>query len=149
MAHVLVMEDDPDQAHMLGALLSNAGHSVELTYSGGEAWVMLMDRPFDVLLTDMRVLSAPRAGQSDGGLALIIRIRNATGATMPEWLSPMRIIAISGVPMRSDEILDRARTFGANLCLRKPAKSADILSAINNVMDAAPGTFFPQPALES
>lgn len=135
MATILIMEDDADQARLLGALLTSAGHEVEITFSGSEAWAMVLVRPFDVLLTDMRVLTPMGIKQSDGGLALIIRLRNATRDDAPEWIPAMKIVAISGSGTYSKGALDRAGTFGADICLHKPVNSADLIEAIRSVLE--------------
>jgi len=137
LANILIMEDDADQARLLGALLSNAGHHVEITFTGNEAWAILSARPFDVLLTDMRVTTPFGMKQSEGGLALIIRIRNAAGDDVPGWIAGIRIIAISGGGNYATGALDRAGTFGADRCLHKPVAGTDLLEAVRSVLSEA------------
>lgn len=134
MAKILIMEDDAEQAKMLGELLKADGHHIETAYTGGEAWAILQTRPFDVLLTDMRVPSPIGTNRSSGGLALIVQIRRAKGETVPAWIPALRIIAISGAGIYAPGSLDLAGNFGADMALQKPVGAKDLLAAIEAVL---------------
>jgi len=128
---VLIMEDDADQAITLSAALKDGGCKVEIAYSGSEAWMLLQRERYDVLVTDMQVASAPGSDRSEGGLALIIRIRG--DKTGPDWLDTIKIIAISGYQDYGQERLDRANIFGADRSLLKPVTGLQVMKAINEV----------------
>jgi len=131
MAKILIMEDEFDQANLLLAILTNAGHDVTLSHDGDAAWALLLKEPYDVLLTDMSVKSSTDTLRKAGGLALIGKMRAVKGADYPDWIDRVRIVAISGVYTLADNMLRMARTLGADVCLRKPASIGDLLAAVD------------------
>jgi len=91
-AQILIVDDDASVRLTLGALLTRAGHIVTSVGSGAEAVALLEHRPFDLLLTDlkmpgmdgMQVVAAARQRQSD--LAIIILTGYGSLATAVEGL---------------------------------------------------------------
>jgi two-component system response regulator AtoC len=64
---VLVVDDDVAVARVMGALLEQAGHKVEVSSSGEKALEILAERPFDVVVTD-------QAMPGMDGLELLTRV---------------------------------------------------------------------------
>src|SRR3954468_6808774 len=64
---VLVVDDDVAVARVMGALLEQAGHKVEVSSSGERALEILAERPFDVVVTD-------QAMPGMDGLELLTRV---------------------------------------------------------------------------
>lgn len=81
----------------------------------------------------MQVPTAPGILQSDGGISLIMRIREPSQPDALEWIAKTRIIAISGSGVYGKGALKRAEMFGADLCLAKPVGSAALLEAIRTL----------------
>ncbi len=54
---ILVAEDEPSSAEYLRLLLEGRGHSVRLAANGVEALLALESRPFDLVITDLRMPS--------------------------------------------------------------------------------------------
>jgi len=53
MAHILVVEDDPDIAELLVHYLARAGHTTDRLSSGSEVLARLRDRPADLVVLDL------------------------------------------------------------------------------------------------
>ena len=53
---VLVVDDDPAHREMLKTLVSGWGYTVELASDGPEGVDMIKERPFDIVLMDMRMI---------------------------------------------------------------------------------------------
>src|SRR5262249_32163947 len=84
---VLVVEDDPDSAETMAALLGMYGHDVE-TASGLSEGIKRSDETWDVIITDI--------GLPDGsGLSLARHVR-----TRPQ--QPRSLVALSGFGAASD-----------------------------------------------
>ena len=54
--NVLVVDDDPAHMEMLRTLVSGWGYTVELASDGTEGVDMIRERPFDIVLMDMRMI---------------------------------------------------------------------------------------------
>lgn len=120
MAHILVVDDDPEIRDTLRRLLVLAGHSVEVASDGLEARRRLEEESFDLLLTDVVM-------PDQDGLGLIQETRRA-------WPG-VRIIAASGGGLgRADEYLKVARLLGARSLLQKPFNHQDILDTVQEVL---------------
>ena len=144
LARILLMEDDAEQAALLCEILCRAGHEVAVTYRASDAYAEYQIRQFDLLITDLYV---PRttAGATDGGIALIGRIRAAElrqGAALPH----LQILAVSGTgggPVSRQHFLITARSLGADQTLSKPFEIPAFLKTVEEMV--ASGTR-PQPA---
>jgi CheY-like chemotaxis protein len=80
-ARILLVDDNARGLTARKMILADHGYGVETALSGEEAWELFQNRPFDIVVTDLRM------GGIDG-VELIRRIR-ATDA-------PTRIILLSG-----------------------------------------------------
>ena len=77
--HVLVVDDHVEMGRMLAEPLQDAGYSVELATSGADAVARVRARPFDAVLSDLRmeqvdgfdVLAAVHAVDAETPLSLI------------------------------------------------------------------------------
>ena len=54
-AKILIIDDEPEVAQMLGDILAAAGHQVETADSGEKALTMIARENFDVILSDVRM----------------------------------------------------------------------------------------------
>ncbi|KDE41012.1 Sensory box histidine kinase/response regulator [Nitrincola lacisaponensis] len=52
-ARILVVEDDPDVAHLLSIMLKNAGYESDIAYRGNDALRMLEEAHFDLVCLDL------------------------------------------------------------------------------------------------
>ena len=108
---VLVVEDTPDSLEFLCELLKSAGHRVSSASTGSEAVALCSVRKYDVVLLDLVLPDLD-------GMSVAAAIRK-TG-------SP--VIAMSAHLDRWSEADFRSAGFRAQL--RKPFKSAELLSAL-------------------
>ncbi|MEM9146718.1 MAG: response regulator [Pseudomonadota bacterium] len=136
MARILIMEDDPDQGMLLAAALGGAGHDPRHVQSARDAWVMLNEGPYDLLLTDIFVhVDGNLTG--DGGLLLISRMRAPKPGAHARRLRTMPVIAISGGghPMRGPQVFALARDMGADLLLRKPIDLDRLIDEVETLLE--------------
>jgi DNA-binding response OmpR family regulator len=126
MASILVVDDEPDVAEAIGAVLQHAGFTVVVADSASRGLQAAADRKFDVVVTDIIM---PKVN----GLELIKKLR----AEHPR----VRVIAISGggsfgpLSLKPDAIsthafIAAAREAGAEDVLTKPFDMEDLLAAV-------------------
>jgi len=122
-ALVLVVEDDPIQAKIIGKFLERDGHQVRLAHSGAAAQAALRERPLpalvllDVDLPDM------------GGFALLEHIR-AQRATQS-----LRVIMVTGHAARAD--IAKGVVLGADGYLTKPFRPEKLKQAVSLLLPGA------------
>ena len=138
MAHILLMEDDLDQAFLFAEYLRRAGHEVAHAESANAALELLDGRSFDMIVTDIFVRSGA-ASLPDGGLTLIGRVRNremmAFGAH-----PPMPIIAISGgYATAQPDVLTLAKSVGADMCFSKPVELDLLVEEVERLLTERQG----------
>jgi DNA-binding NtrC family response regulator len=116
MAHALIVEDDPDAARMLAALIAREGHTVGVAASLAQARPMLAMQPPEVLLLDLQL--------PDGdGLALF---------DPPELLADTQVVLITGQPTLETSI--RALRLGVADYLVKPVASSQLRALLARLM---------------
>ena len=54
---ILIVDDDRALRHALSSLLTAAGHHIEFAGDGPEALALLHNRPFDIVLLDIGLVS--------------------------------------------------------------------------------------------
>ncbi|WP_224242208.1 sigma-54-dependent transcriptional regulator [Hyalangium gracile] len=119
---VLLVDDDPAVAKVLGALLAQAGLTVHTTKSGAEALAVLGQKPIDVVVSDVRM-----PGMS--GLELLAEVTRAY-ADVPVVL----ITAHGTVPMAVEAMKAGAADF-----ILKPFDREEILFTIRKALLRAQG----------
>jgi CheY-like chemotaxis protein len=126
MASILVVDDEPDVAEAISAVLEHAGFAVVTADSAARGLQAVAAQRFDVVVTDIIM---PRVN----GLELIRKLR----AEHPR----IRIVAISGggsfgpLSLKPDAIsthafIAAAREAGAEDVLTKPFDMEDLLSVV-------------------
>ncbi len=129
MPTVLVVDDDQDHGRALAKIFERAGYRVGTAGDGQEALRILTERPFDLVITDLRM---PRMN----GLDLLRNIR-AMSPQVPvlivtafgEWTTYIEAMECGCVdylskPVRRDDILMAARKSLARRGIRAPGVSA-------------------------
>lgn len=119
---VLLVDDDPAVAKVLGALLAQAGLTVHTTKNGSEALAVLGQKPIDVVVSDVRM-----PGMS--GLELLAEVTR-TYADVPVVL----ITAHGTVPMAVEAMKAGAADF-----ILKPFDREEILFTIRKALLRAQG----------
>ena len=119
---VLVVDDNPDAAHTLAALLRIAGHETQKAASGAEALALGAE-----LRPDAAVLDIGMQGMSGHALAQAIRAS--------DWGRDTLLIALTG---RDDDAeLARSREAGFDHHFTKPATLEQLLGALKPQRDGS------------
>jgi DNA-binding response OmpR family regulator len=120
MARILLVDDEPLLRETLRIALQAAGHDVSVAQNGAVALALLADQSFDVIVTDVLM-------PETDGLEMIMRIRKESGN--------VRIIAMSGGGRtRNMDMLDFAKSFGADAVLPKPFLPRQLISSVTDLM---------------
>lgn len=120
MARILLVDDEPLLRETLKIALQAAGHVVSVAQNGTAALALLADQSFDVIVTDVLM-------PETDGLEMIMRVRKESGN--------VRILAMSGGGRtRNMDMLDFARSFGADAVLAKPFLPKQLISAVADIM---------------
>jgi CheY-like chemotaxis protein len=120
MSRILVIDDESLVRASIEAVLSARGHAVSLAADGREGLEQLDKGNFDLVITDLIMPEME-------GIETIRAIRRQSTA--------FRILAISGGGRRQiGDFLEMAEKLGANVVLRKPFSSAELLGAVDRAM---------------
>ncbi len=115
---ILVVDDDDAVLWTLGAVLTDAGHSVILSATGADALGKLRTTQFDVVLTDLKL------GDIDG-----LRILQTVRRTWPDTVTLM----LTGYA--SVESAVSALRAGAYDYLRKPCSPEELLATVERAIE--------------
>ena len=110
---LLIVDDSPEIVEILSSVLEVAGHEVDKAYNGTEAVQHLLDKRYEVVITDAKM------PEMDG-----IELCKFIKAQFPD----VYIIGISGYL----EALSELKDAGADICFSKPFKIEEIEEAIEN-----------------
>lgn len=116
--HVLLVEDDPVQCHVLQLLMTKENHNLTAVSNGEDALVEATTRPPDIAIFDLRL---PKVD----GIELIQQFKN------DPKLKDIPIIIASAI--RTSDAIQRARAAGCDAYLTKPINSAELLSHIRQL----------------
>jgi chemotaxis protein histidine kinase CheA len=122
---VLVCDDSRSIREAASLFLQQGGYAVETVPDGWDAWELLQDRPFDLLVTDLEM---PRLD----GHELIARVRGS-----PE----LRSLPILVVSSRTAETMrTRVTAAGADAFVGKPLRKKPLLDAAEALLASRPAT---------
>ncbi len=113
---ILLAEDNSANQMLFTAMLTRAGHSVDVVANGFEAIEALRNRPYDIVLMDVHMPEM-------GGVEATQRIRN-----MSDGLSKIPIIALTANAMKGDR--ERFIQSGMNDYVAKPVDAALLFEKI-------------------
>lgn len=116
--HALVVDDSPDIAQMLAALLRLSGYDVSVASSAPEALEAASEKRFDVVVSDIGM-----PGMNGYELARALRAR-------PEYAA-VPMVAVTGFAMYDDR--DRAVEAGFNAHLSKPIDPSELTRAVMGI----------------
>ncbi|MEX1152774.1 response regulator [Parvibaculum sp.] len=122
MAHVLLIEDDPDVTRLLKSALAKYGHSVTCSGDGaaGLAQLKRSNPAPEIVVTDILM-------PVQEGIETIMAIRRVNSA--------IPIVAISGGGRTKRlDFLRTAEKLGANAALAKPFRPADLARTIEKLL---------------
>jgi DNA-binding NtrC family response regulator len=121
---ILVVDDEAPQREVVAEILHDEGHETETAASGGEALARLRDRPFDLVVTDLRMpggdgLELLRAGRAlVPDLEVLLTTAYATVATAVEAMQSGACDYLQK-PFHKDDLVQRVRRLAERLALRR------------------------------
>jgi CheY-like chemotaxis protein len=118
MAHILVIDDDPDMRDLLAHMLKSAGHQVALASDGKEGMMECRNQPPQLVITDL-FMPPPE------GFETISQLQKEF-PTIP-------IIATSGKTSATN-MLAIARALGAVEVVEKPFYEDQMLAAVKKAL---------------
>jgi len=121
MARILVIDDDNILRAIICRFLENAGHEVTEASNGRIALVMQREAPADLIITDIFM-------PEKEGTEFIM--------DMSDEFPNVKLIAISGGGnVENVDFLNLAKHLGALKTFKKPFKQADLLAAVEELLD--------------
>lgn len=120
MAHILVVDDYIVTQRLLGQILRNGGHSVEIAGDGIQALEILANETFDMVVLDV---SMP---EMDG----IEVLQNIRGEDNP-YGDPFVVMLTAS---SDDRVRVQAEEEGADAFLTKPSSSAQVISTVDGLL---------------
>ena len=121
MAHILIIDDDPQILDMLGQTLKHEGHEVVKALDGKEGLKLYRENPADLLITNMIMAETE-------GIEIIMEFQRD--------FPYVKIIAISGGGrIEPEEYLYIARMLGVQKTFAKPFSLEELLKAVNKLLD--------------
>jgi len=122
MAHILVIDDNPEFREILRAHLEGHSHRVTLAENGDRGLAVLDGGGIDMVLTDILM------PQRDG-----VEVLRAAKKRWPD----LPVIAISGGGwIGASELLSMAERLGADQVLQKPVRRDDLIAAVDSALKA-------------
>ncbi|OLC46100.1 MAG: hypothetical protein AUI55_03645 [Gemmatimonadetes bacterium 13_1_40CM_2_70_7] len=124
MARIIVIDDDESVRKAIRRVLEPLGHEVREAEDGAAGLALLADKDADLVITDIFM-----PGQD--GIETVRRIRKE--------FPGVKMLVMSGgdstgrMDLRGDAVL-----LGATASLRKPFERADLVRAVEAVLDAGP-----------
>lgn len=123
MAHILIIDDDPELLALASLSLQAANYDVSVAPDGQQGLKIFREHPADLVITDLFMPNRE-------GLETIRDLRQLSPA--------LRIIAISGEPT-ADTMLSIAGKLGADALLRKPFLTDELLNTVRKVLASRAG----------
>jgi chemosensory pili system protein ChpA (sensor histidine kinase/response regulator) len=119
---VLIVDDSRSIRETASLILMQGGYAVETVPDGWDAWELLQDRPFDLLLTDLEM---PRLD----GHELIGRVRRSSE------LHALPVVVVSS--RTADAVRVRVLSSGADGFVPKPLRRKILLDAVDAALHRA------------
>jgi DNA-binding response OmpR family regulator len=118
MAHILVVDDEPDTLGLIELTLQTAGHTVKSAGRGAEALRLISEGGYDLVLLDIMMPDM-------SGFDVLRALRNEK-ASVP----PVIILTAKNLP----EDRETGIGLGATIFLTKPATRGKLLDAIKQAL---------------
>jgi ActR/RegA family two-component response regulator len=119
---ILIVEDDPTLLFALQEYLGQSGYAVDVASELEEACAMLMNMPYQVVVTDIRLTPV----RSAEGLDVIEFIRERSMTT--------RVVVLTGYASTMAE--REARRLGVDRFIRKPVPLSVVAEAVAQLVPA-------------
>ncbi len=119
LAHILLVEDDPDNNDMYATALRGAGFRVTQVHDGLQAWKQVLSQPPHVVVTDLAVPGMD-------GFELCRRLRAI------ERTAGLPMITVTGLAHDTD--VQQAQGAGFDAVLLKPCDPSTLLAEVNRTL---------------
>jgi DNA-binding response OmpR family regulator len=120
LAHILIIDDDPQILNMLGQTLKREGHEVLEALDGKEGLKLYRENPTELVITDLIM-------PEKEGIETIMELQR----DFPD----VKIIAISGGGDNgADQYLSIARMLGVERTFAKPIERSELLKAVRELL---------------
>jgi DNA-binding response OmpR family regulator len=120
MAHILIIDDDPQMLNMLGQILKREGYEVVEALDGKEGLKLYRENPADLVITDIIMPGTE-------GIETIMELQR----DFPD----VKIIAMSGGGHSyPEEYLYIARMLGVQKTFSKPIERDELLKVVNELL---------------
>ncbi len=121
MGRILIVDDERDILEVLKDILEDAGHDVTIAENGQKALELASKEKFDIILTDIIM-------PEKEGISMILELKAKN--------DELSIIAMSGGGYAGPAFyLETAEGFGADRTLVKPITRAELLEAIDSLLN--------------
>ena len=117
---ILLIDDDANLREILAEMLTDAGYEVVEARNGTEGVKLYRNKPFDLVVTDLLM-------PEKDGLEVVMELRK----DFPK----VKIITLSGGTAYGAS-LETSRVLGAARTLRKPFLEAELLEAVQEVLES-------------
>lgn len=117
---ILVVDDERDIVEIIRELLEGEGYSTLAAYDGQQALELLGGKPVHLIILDIKMPVID-------GFGVIKTLR-----AVPS-LARIPIVVLTATQMIQD-ILDRLKAFGIQICLSKPFEPKDLLNAVTRAL---------------
>lgn len=114
---IALLEDDPDQARLIRAWLQDSGHKCSIFTSGVDITLAVHNESYDLLILDWLVPDMD-------GLKVLDRVRETLDWQIPVLFTTQR---------DSEDDIVEALKHGADDCMAKPVKRAEMLARIDAI----------------
>lgn len=118
MAKILVVDDEQKVRHLLTMILENSGHEIENAEDGFQAFAMVQEKHFDILITDIKMPGLD-------GVELIKKVKKAQ--------IPCPVIVITAFATVSSAV--ETMRAGASDYITKPFETDQILLAVERTLN--------------
>ncbi len=117
-SRILVVDDDPDSSHLVLKQLEPEGYALDTAAGGREAMDMILERPYDLVLLDIRLPEVD-------GLDVLKQVK--------EIHPGIAVVMMTG--FGSEEIAAEALRRGADDYIIKPLEAESVVSAVRAALE--------------
>ncbi len=132
---ILIFEDDMDLATQWATSLRERGMDVDHAMSVDEAVEYCNQKQYDALVIDVFVEDEEGNFLPKAGYTLLSYLRNTSLEKVPKWSGEVPVLSVTGSQViMGYDILDYAKSLGANATLRKPFSTEELYLRIVEII---------------
>ncbi|OGL44524.1 MAG: hypothetical protein A2161_13560 [Candidatus Schekmanbacteria bacterium RBG_13_48_7] len=116
--HILIVDDDRQLRIALEKVLIKSGYAISTAPNGIEAWEMVAEKDFDLVISDIRM-------PEKGGIELLSNIKKYKPNI------PVIVMTAFGEPLSYHQAIEN----GAREYIHKPIKKDDMLKIVHHILN--------------